>query len=326
MRFKGLDLNLLIALNILLEEKSVSRSAERLHLSQPAASAALGRLREYFNDDLLVLHGKRMIPTSYAQSLVPDVTRILAQVDDLISMSAAFDPQQSERLFRVMASDYITSVVINPIVAKLRQTAPGIALDIRMPEEELQNEFERGEIDLALVPEAYLSENHPAELLFEETHVVVGCETNRAFDEQISLDTFFELSHIVVLLGPSRLPSFAYENLIELGHLRKIDVYAPLFSAVPWMLIGTNRIAVLQERLARTFASMLPIKIAPLPMNFPLMRVMMQCHSARVTDQGQVWLSEQLHATANDATDAVKASRSNTRQRQLPQDRLALHQ
>ena len=89
--------------------------------------------------------------------------------------------------------------------------------------------------------------------MFEETHVVVGCETNRAFDEQISLDTFFELSHIVVLLGPSRLPSFAYENLIELGHLRKIDVYAPLFSAVPWMLIGTNRISVLQERLARTF-------------------------------------------------------------------------
>ena len=161
MRFKGLDLNLLIALDILLEEKNVSRSAERLHLSQPAASAALGRLREYFNDDLLVLHGKRMIPTSYAQSLVPDVKRILAQVDDLISMSAVFDPQQSERLFRVMASDYITSVVINPIVAKLRQMAPGIALDIRMPEEELHIELERGEVDLALAPEAYLSGKPP---------------------------------------------------------------------------------------------------------------------------------------------------------------------
>ena len=82
MRLKGLDLNLLVALDVLLDECSVSRAAERLHVSQPAASAALGRLRDYFSDELLVLHGKRMIPTSCAERLRPEVRRILAQVVD----------------------------------------------------------------------------------------------------------------------------------------------------------------------------------------------------------------------------------------------------
>ena len=302
MRLKGLDLNLLVALDILLEEKSVSRAAERLHLSQPAVSAALGRLRDYFKDDLLVLHGKRMIPTSYAQSLVPHVKRILAKVDDLISMSSEFDPMHSERIFRLMASDYITSVLIIPIITKLQRIAPKIGLDIRLPEEAVHIEFERGEVDLTLVPEAYLSENHPAELLFEESHVVVACKQNPAFDEEITVDTFFELSHIAVTLGPTRLPSFTEKNLAEMGYTRKIDVHAPLFSAVPRMLLGTNRIAVVQERLARTFKSTLPIKIAPMPLEFPLMRVMMQYHSARVADQGQIWLRELLLETAYDAT------------------------
>ena len=126
MRRKGLDLNLLIALDVLLDEGNVSRAAERLHLSQPAASAALGRLRNYLGDELLVLHGKRMIPTSYAESLRPEVKRILEQVDGVISMSAECNPLRSERVFRLMASDYITTVLLIPLAAKLEvQELPG---------------------------------------------------------------------------------------------------------------------------------------------------------------------------------------------------------
>lgn len=125
MRLKGLDLNLLVALDILLDERSVSRAAERLHLSQPAASAALGRLRDYFEDELLVLHGKRMIPTAYAESLVPELKQILAHVDELIATSAEFDPASTERVFRLMGSDYIATILISAVVAKLHTAAPG---------------------------------------------------------------------------------------------------------------------------------------------------------------------------------------------------------
>ena len=178
MRFKGLDLNLLVALDILLAESSVSRAAERLHISQPAASAALGRLRDYFGDELLIQHGKRMIPTSYADSLAPEIRRILGQVDSIIQMSSEFDPPSSKRVFRLMASDYIAAVLIGPAIKRLAEVAPDIQLDIRLPSERVGIEFERGEIDLVLTPEEYISPNHPAELLFEEQHVVVGWEEN----------------------------------------------------------------------------------------------------------------------------------------------------
>lgn len=300
MRLKGLDLNLLIALDILLEECSVSRSAERLYLSQPAASAALGRLREYFKDELLVLHGKRMIPTSYAQGLIPDVKRILSQVDDLISMSAEFDPSRSERLFRVMGSDYITTVLLSEVSARINELAPGIRLDVRLSEDAVRVEFERGEIDLMLIPEEFMSPQHPAELMFEEPHVVVGWKENPLIEDGLTADAFFAANHIGVTLGPSRGPSFTERNLAALGFERQVDVYAPYFSAVPWMLVGTNRLAVMQERLATAFKDVLPLEVVPMPVDFPSMRMVMQYHSARLGDEGQKWLRELIHDVASD--------------------------
>lgn len=298
MRLKGLDLNLLVALDILLAERSVSRAAERLHLSQPAASAALGRLRDYFKDDLLVLHGKRMIPTSYAQSLVPEVKRILAQVEAMISMSAEFDPARSERVFRLMASDYITTVLLVPFAAKLESTAPNVRLDIRLPDDVIMSEFERGETDLVLVPESFLALNHPAELVFEEPHVIVGCRDNPIFKKTITEDAFFEAVHVGVRIGPSREPTFTERNLESLGRSRKMAVHAPSFSVVPWCLPGTKRLAVMQQRLAQAVLTVMPLKIAPLPFEFPMMRLMVQYHSARAADQGLRWLLGQLLAAA----------------------------
>jgi len=300
MRLKGLDLNLLVALDALLDERSVSRAAERLHLSQPAASAALSRLRDYFHDELLVLHGKRMIPTSYAQSLAPEVKRILAQVENVISMSAEFDPARAERLFRLMASDYITTVLVTPVAAMLERLAPSVKLDIRLPEDAVLAEFERGEIDLILVPEEFLSPLHPAELMFEEPHVVLGWRENPIFEREVTVEAVLEAGHVSVTLGPTRGPVFTGRQLEKLGHRRRIDVFAPNFAAVPWFLIGTNRLAVMQERLAKLFTAALPLSIAPLPMEFPSMRLMAQYHSAREKDQGLKWLRGLLHNAAND--------------------------
>ena len=294
MRLKGLDLNLLVALNVLLDERSVSRAAERLHLSQPAASAALGRLRDYFNDEILVLHGKRMIPTSYAQSLVPEVERILAQVDAMISMSAEFDPQRSERVFRVMASDYIASVLLVPFATRLESLAPNVRFDIRLPDDVIMAEFERGETDLILVPDSFLSPHHPSELVFEEPHVVVGCSNNPIFDKPITPEEFYAATHVGVRIGPAREPTFTEHRLESQGTPRKMAAITPNFSMVPWFLPGTSRLAVMQQRLAEKFQTVLPLKIAEPPFEFPMMRLMAQYHSARAQDQGLRWLLDQL--------------------------------
>ncbi|WEK46309.1 MAG: LysR family transcriptional regulator [Candidatus Andeanibacterium colombiense] len=133
MRFKGLDLNLLAALSVLLEERSVSGAAARLHLSQPAISGALARLRGYFGDPLLVMQGKRMIPTAHAQALQPQLQAVLAQIDKLIAGAAQFDPPTAKRTFRISLSDYLITVLASGLVPRLRSEAPNILLDLAPP-------------------------------------------------------------------------------------------------------------------------------------------------------------------------------------------------
>lgn len=299
MRFKGLDLNLLVALDILLAECSVSRAAERLHISQPAASAALGRLRAYFGDDLLIQHGKRMIPTSYADSLAPEIRRILGNVDSIIQMSSEFDPGKSKRVFRLMASDYIAAVLIGPAIQRLAEVAPDIQLDIRLPSEQVGAEFERGEIDLVLTPEEYISPSHPAELLFEEQHVVVGWAENALLSAPLTTADFLDSTHVAVTIGPGRQSTYAERHLQSLATGRMVEIYAPSFSVVPWLIIGTRRLTVMHERLAQVFAENLPLKIQPLPIVVPLMHEMLQYHEARTHDAGIIWLRQLLHETAD---------------------------
>ena len=300
MHLKGLDLNLLIALDVLLEERSVSRAAERLYLSQPAASAALARLRDFFKDELLVLHGKRMIPTAYAESLVPSVKRILSQVDGLISMSTEFIPGDAERLFRIMASDYVTTVFIVPLISVLEQIAPGIQLDLRLPDDHVRSEFERGDHDLMILPEQYLAPSHPSELLIEEQFAVLGWDQNPIFDAPLTPEIYFSSKHVTTALGPERVISFAENQLDSMGESRVIDIYAHSFSTVPWLLVGTNRIAVLHQRLINKFLPLLPLKSVPLPFEFKPMREMMQYHTTRTTDPGVTWLRKQFHKLAQE--------------------------
>jgi len=304
-RLRGLDLNLLVALDVLLEERSVSRSAKRLRLSQPAVSAALGRLRDYFNDDLLIQHGKRMIPTAHAESLIPAVKQILASADELISMSNEFDPAQSERLFRVMTSDYITMVLLAPVMSALETTAPRVRLNVRLMAKQLQMDFEQGELDLVIAPEDYLDPKHPAELLFEESFVVVGWAENPLLTEPLTKSQFAKCAHVGVTIGKSQLREYGESYFERMGIKRRIDVCAPSFSVVPWLLIGTHRVAVMQAALARAIAPTLPLKVVPLPVSIPPMREMLQIHSARTKDQGLAWFRDQVRAIAR-ATLAPK--------------------
>jgi DNA-binding transcriptional LysR family regulator len=293
-RLKRLDLNLLVTLDVLLEERNVTKAARRLHLSQPAASAALGRLRKYFQDDLLVLHGRRLIPTSFAENLLPELKRVTRQIDDLVAMSTEFVPEKSERLFRFMASDYMVTVLMTRVLEVMADEAPGVKLDMRLPEDSVYQVFERGEIDLMLIPDEFLLTGHPSMLLFEERYVVVSCKDNPLFDRKISKNRFFEAAHVAVTLGSRRDPSFTERNLEKLGYQRRIDVFAPHFSAVPWLLLNSQRIAVMQERLARRFLGVLPLKMVPIPFDFPRMRIMAQYHSARENDQGLKWFMQLL--------------------------------
>lgn len=294
MRFKKLDLNLLVTLDVLLEECSVSRAAERLCVSQPAASAALGRLRDYFKDELLVLHGIRMIPTSYAYTLQPKVKKILSEIDQTIAMSVEFDAANSDRTFRFMASDYVTSVLLRPLTTRIKDIAPNVSFDVRFPEDAIRDRFERGEVDLMLVPEEFLSPQHPSQLVFEEEHVIVGWEQNPIFANEVTLEDYNNATHVAVRIGPFSEPTHTERQIEKKGLARKIATFAPNFSVIPGFLVGTNRIALMQQRLANQYSEIMPLKTAPIPFPISTMRVMAQHHSARAEDQGLQWLMKHL--------------------------------
>ena len=300
MRFKGLDLNLLAAFAILVEERSVSRAAARLNLSQPAVSAALARLRDYFGDDLLVAQGKRMFPTALAETLRPQVAAVLRTVETMVDASGAFAPETSTRTFRVVGSDYVLMVLLGPLIRRLDRVAPGVRIAVELPGERTAGRLEEGRVDLVVTPEEFASPRHPLELAWEEKHVVVGWRGNPAFAGPISADDFFALEHLAVALGTDVAAAFAERQLEQIGKPRRIGATVPNFSALPWLLVGTTRIALMHERLARMMEPHLPIALSPVPFDFPPMREVLQWHRARDADPGLRWLRRELLAVAGE--------------------------
>lgn len=300
MRFKGLDLNLLVTLDVLMRERSVSRAADKLHLSQPAVSAALARLRDYFNDPLLEVQGKRMIPTAQALQLQPALAELLGNVDRMLLQARQFDPATSTRWFHVCMSDYLTTVLLPRLVALLQQRAPGVRLDLQVPSELAQARLEQGAIDVLLLPQENCLRDHPTELLFEERYVVAGWTGNPLLQQPLDEDSFYAAGHVAVGIGDHDRASFAEDQLSSRGRERRIEMLASSFTQAPDLLIGTQRLTVMQQRLARALAGRQAIAWQPMPFEFPVMREMIQFHRARTADPGLAWLVACLHEVAQD--------------------------
>jgi DNA-binding transcriptional LysR family regulator len=294
MRFRGLDLNLLAVFDGLMQTHSVSATARQMNLSQPAMSAALARLRDYFGDPLLVSYGKRMHPTAFAESLLPQVRQCLGGIEALLATSASFDPATSQRSFRIVASDYLVAAVIAPMQERLAIEAPGVRLKLSYPDENTGHLLDDGKVDLAINPREWLAPDNPAELLFEERHVVVGWAGNPLMAAPLDEEAFLAAGHVSVAIGARINASFADRHMALLGKTRRVEVEAASFATVPWLLVNTPRISVMHERLARVAARMFPIRIQPLPFAFPVMEEHVQYHHTRAQDEGLGWMKAKL--------------------------------
>lgn len=290
MRFHGLDLNLLVAFEVLMEERSVRRSAKRLHLSQPATSSALARLRTFFGDPLLVVEGRRMYSTPYAESLLPHVRECLLTAGTLIAMSSDFDPVTSSRVFTIATSDYILTAFIAPLARRLATIAPNIAFEFALPENSASAKLEAGQLDLMITPTGYGTNSCVSLPLFDEQHVIVGCANNAIFAQEVTEEIFLAAGHVRVLIGQDRVLAFADQQLALMGKTRRIELSAASFAALPWLLLGTGRLAVMHKRLADAMSQYLPIAVAPLPFAFPIMKAVIQYHRSRSGDEGLNWL------------------------------------
>src|SRR5579863_1533221 len=285
MHFRGLDLNLLVALDALITERSISRTGERIHLSQPATSGALARLREYFKDDLLVPIGHKMVLTPLAEELAEPVRQLLLQADVVIHRSPGFSPATSSRTFRLVMSDYVATVLMSKALPEIQRQAPGIAVQVLVQSTRTAM-LERGEADLLIMPKQYLSEHHPSQPLFEDTFVCIASLDNKALRQRsISMRDYLRHGHVVVRFGEQQeVPAFEEKFMEHFSEQRRIEVVTTGFTLVPQLVAGTTRIATIHRRLARYYAPHLRLKILKPPVEIPPVVESMQWHTTRDAD------------------------------------------
>jgi len=307
MRFKHLDLNLLVALDVLLEEQNITRAAARLHMTQSATSGVLGRLRTYFEDDLLVQVGRKMMPTPLAKELELPVRDVLLKIQTSITAKPVHDISGSKRHFRIMASDYLISVLFAEAIREINHEAPNITFELISPGQTAKEMLMRGEVDLMIAPEHFIVKEHPSQLLFDEQHVCVVCAANHSIGERLTLERYLELGHVGVAFGRSRTPGIEEWFMSQYGCKRRVEVITHDFNTLAQLVIGTQRIATMHSRLARLYARNLPLRILPPPVELPAMQEYMSWHRSLDRDPMLRWLREKLTEMVNRPESAVTA-------------------
>lgn len=306
-RFHKLDLNLLVALDALLTERSITRAAERLHLSQSAMSNSLGRLREYFEDELLVQVGRQMEPTPRAEVLSEAVRDVLLRIETSVAAQPRFDCTTSDREFRLFVSDYSMTVLMPhalELAAKMRST---VRFNLLPQVQNPSRPLERGEADLLVIPKAFCSPEHPTEIVYDDSFVCVVWAGSRHAREPMTFERYAEAAHAVMLPVSTSQPAFESWFVQRYGLSRRIELTTYSFAALPHLVVGTELVATMHTRLARLLAPALPVTLLPMPIPMPPLEQAMQWHKYRSTDPGLSWLRGLLQE-ASRAMPPVAAS------------------
>ncbi len=243
------DLNLLVYLDALLKERNVTKAANQLGLSQPAMSNGLRRLREVFEDPLLIRTSDGMTPTERAQELQPTIREVLATIDKAVQPQADFDAMTSDRVFRIMASDYAEPTLIPPLVERLRKEAPGISLDIMTPSDVDFYDVEQGKVDMVINRFDSMPQSFHQKTLWRDRFVCLVSKDNPIVDN-FNLDTYLQAHHIWVNktgmgagvgMNPKDVQRRGWVDnaLSELGKTRNIRVFTRHYQAA--MQLATQK-------------------------------------------------------------------------------------
>lgn len=303
----SVDFNLLKALDALLQERSVTRAAERLSITQPSMSSTLSRLRALFADELLIRTGRVMRPTPLAESLQPRVRRIVAEIEDIVMSTSEFDPRHADQSFTILATDYASLVLVQPLMAALTTEAPGVRIHLQpRPITEHAALLQRAEIDLAIIPSEHaLSAGLPNETLFTDHFITAVWRHNRRVREPL---TFAQLD---------RLPYLSYNIgqvdavLRRLGHPRAPDTLVDSFVLGLLLLRGTRQFTFVQERLARRLAATAGLRLLTPPFESPTLVETMAWHPRSDNDPAHNWLRTRFRAIADELqSGAQRGSRA----------------
>jgi DNA-binding transcriptional LysR family regulator len=293
---RKLDLNLLVAFNALLEERNVSRAAERLALTQPTVSGMLTRLRLLFNDPLFVRTQHGVIPTPRAEALKPALDQLLRDAGNLIAPEK-LDPATMDLDFRISVNDYMQSTLVVPFVRTLRREAPRVRLAVRHLEiEELEPRLARGEIDLAITTQEFASAALRTEFLYREEYVCVVRKSHEIRSRQLSMKRFLAYDHVLVSPSSAHLTGPADDVLAAHGFKRRVALSVPSFLVLLEVLQTDDLIAFVPKRLLEGRRQSLRV-IRP-PIELPGFDVIAAWHARSENYAAHQWLRNRLETQA----------------------------
>jgi LysR family transcriptional regulator, nod-box dependent transcriptional activator len=297
---RRMDLNLVVPLNALLEYRHVTRAAESAGIGQSAMSAALGRLRRQFGDPLLVRNGRVHELTPMGESLVEPVRAVLVGLEQLLATSSHFDPASDRRVFTVVASDYVTLVLLRPLLERLYREAPHVAVNVIPVSGTTEAELERSQVDLVIMPREITSPamaHFPQQALFADRYVAAVWNEHREVTDRLDRDQLARLRY-VRYHAPSGSPAYVDIQLAQLGIQPNVALSTLSFTLVPWMLPGTSLFAFVHERLVNSTPVRRELKVLEPPVPLQPLVETMYWHPLFHNDPAHHWLRECVTALA----------------------------
>ncbi|MFW6692278.1 LysR family transcriptional regulator [Streptomyces sp. MAR4 CNX-425] len=309
MSLAGVDLNLLLALDALLSECNVTRAAERLSVGQPAMSASLARLRRHFNDPLLVKVGRRMVPTPLAESLVRPVHDAISATEAVMGTAETFDPATGRRTFRIIASDYVLYMLLQPLFTCLATEAPHVQVTVLPLQPDFADQLRRGHADLLVAPAAIVGQPvFPHRPLFTDRFVLACDRANPDVGDEVSPAEFSRLRYLSYGVAPWQ--TLAERELDELGIPRRVEVRAQCIVLVPFLLTGTRLVSLVPERVARSVGDPTRLRVLepPAPLH-PIVQAMYWT-PRHTEDPAHRWLRGRLAGLAAELQEPPRARRT----------------
>lgn len=291
MDYRRFDLNLLLVLDALLEERGVNATARRLKMSQPNVSFALSKLRAQFGDELLLRSGNTMQPTALGQALREPLRQALKVLEVDILAERHFDAQTSDRRFVISTSDVGELVFLPRLMAELARRAPHVTLESRsMAPAQLHRAMAEGGVDLAMgyFPDLDGS-NFVTQKLFDHPFACIARADHPSAVEGWSLDTFLASGHIVV--SPTgRSHELFEDHLAAKGLTRRVQLHSPHFMSVPLLVAETDLISTVPAAVGAIFATMAHLRVIEPPFPSPLISIQQFWHRRVQDDPSVVWL------------------------------------
>ena len=303
MNLSSVDLNLLVVFEALYQTRNVTAAGGRLNRAQPSVSNALSRLRLLFDDPLFTRAQRGIVPTLRALELAAPVKAILAEVEGLLQPQQ-FDPLTANMTLHIAATDYALRAVIVPFMARLRREAPGIRVAVvPVNNETLQDQFERGAVDLALLtPDTTPQELHTRRLFDEEYVCLLRDDHPLISTGPLTLDAFCALEHALVSYPGGNFSGVTDTALAALGRSRRVTLSICSFLVLPEILRLSDLISVVPRRLAIAGTGLTQL---PPPLTIPGFTKTLAWHERTHRHKGHQWLRQLLIIIADETTNPV---------------------